>query len=71
MIDAASRNFPTASEATTITARRRETSTLKRVEIQAGQTEALVLRHQAQQSTSQAVINAQGQLTGTLINIVA
>lgn len=67
-IDTVSRNSPADSAATMITARSREASTLTRVEILA---EALSMRGQARPPTVQPAINAEGQPTGTLINIIA
>lgn len=70
-IDAIGRNSPATSTATTATAQTREAPALKRAELQADQAEALSKRRQAEQAVPQAMINAQGQPTGTLINIVA
>lgn len=70
-IDAISRNAPAASTATTGTAPNREAYALKRAELQADQAEELSKRRQAEQAIPQPVINAQGQPTGTLINIIA
>jgi len=69
--DAISRNSPATFTATTATVQTREGSALKRAELQADQAEALSKRRQAELAVPQAVINAQGQPTGTLINIIA
>jgi hypothetical protein len=52
-------------------AQNRETAAVKWAALQADQAEALAKRRQAEQPVAQAVINAQGQPTGTLINIIA
>lgn len=70
-IDTVSRNSPIASAATMASAQNRETAAVKRAALQADQAEALAKRRQAEQPVAQAVINAQGQPTGTLINIIA
>lgn len=70
-IDAISRNSLATATATMATAQTREASDLKREELQADQAEALSKRRQAEQAVPQAVINAEGQPTGTLINIIA
>lgn len=53
------------------TAQSQDTYAVKRAELQASQAEELSKRRQAEQATSQPVINALGQPTGALINIVA
>lgn len=70
-IDTVSRNSPIASAATMASAQNRETAAVKSAALQADQADALAKRRQAEQPVAQAVINAQGQPTGTLINIVA
>lgn len=56
--------------ATVPTAPRQDTYAVKRAEIQASQVE-LSKQRQAEQVMPQPVINALGQPTGTLINIIA
>lgn len=70
-IDTVSRNSPIASAATMASAQNRESAAVKWAALQADQAEALAKRRQAEQPVAQAVINAQGQPTGTLINIIA
>lgn len=46
-----------------------DANAVKRAELQARQVDQLSRQRQAEQTVSQPVINAQGQPTGTLINI--
>lgn len=70
-IEAVSRNSPITSAATMSSAQNREIAAVKSTALQADQAETITKRRQAEQPIAQAVINAQGQPTGTLINIIA
>lgn len=67
-IDAISRN---SLGATAATAQSQDAYAVKRAELQANQAEEISKRRQAEQAVPQPVINAQGQPTGTLINLIA
>lgn len=66
--DAISRNSPIASSAVS---QSQDAYNVKRAELQARQADELSRQRQIEQAIPQPVINAQGQPTGTLINIIA
>ncbi len=66
--DAISRNSPIASSAVP---QNQDAYNVKRAELQARQAEELSRQRQVEQAIPQPVINAQGQPTGSLINIIA
>ncbi|WP_434517296.1 hypothetical protein AB6Q56_22920 (plasmid) [Dechloromonas sp. ARDL1] len=67
-MDAISRNSPITSGTVP---QNQDAYNVKRAEIQARQAEELSRQRQIEQAIPQPAINAQGQLTGTLININA
>ncbi len=66
--DVISRNSLGATAATT---QRQDAYAVKRAELQANQADEIAKRRQAEQTVPQPVVNAQGQPTGTLINLIA
>lgn len=66
--DAISRNSPIASGSVP---QKQDANNVKRAELQARQAEELSRQRQVEQAIPQPVINAQGQPTGSLINIIA